>query len=77
MATAAQPAPDFRALFQTAIAWTANDDPEIPWTASLGGHALAVQLNDFPADNLSTLFVDDNPVGAFDDWPLNWQRHAR
>ena len=73
MATA-QPAPDFHSLLETPISWTATDDMDTPWNASVGGHSLAVQMNDFPDESLYTLIVDDDAVANFDDWPAAWNR---
>ncbi len=74
MATAAQPAPDFRSLIETPIAWTATEDLDVPWQAVLGGHTLTVRLNDFPDEALYSLLADGTVVAEFDDWPSAWTR---
>jgi hypothetical protein len=35
---------------------------------------LLVRVNDFPEEQLYTLFVNGNEVGNFDDWPEQWVR---
>lgn len=76
MVTAAQPAPDFRALLETPISWTESADPEIPWTATFGDLSLAIRLNDFPDEVMFTLLVNGKPLDDFDDWPPRWTRPA-
>ena len=74
MATAAQPAPDFRSLIDTPIAWTATEDVDVPWQAVLGAHALTVRLNSFPDEALYSLIANGHLVAEFDDWPTAWTR---
>ena len=73
MATAA-PAPDFRSLMETPVSWSATNDLDMPWRASVGEFSLAVRMNDFPDEPLYSLIVDDKVVAHFDDWPSVWTR---
>ncbi len=74
--TAAQSAPDFRALLEMPISWNASDDPDTPWHTLFGSHRLAVRMNDFPDEVLYTLLIDEKDVADFDDWPALWTRPA-
>lgn len=33
-----------------------------------------IRINDFPDEMLYTLFINDEPVLDFDDWPEYWDR---
>ena len=74
MAAAAQPSPDFRAIFDMAMPWSATEDPDTPWRSQLNGHNLAVRMNDFPEQPLYSLLVDGQVAADFDDWPSTWTR---
>lgn len=74
MATAAQPAPDFRSLLETPISWAATEELDTPWRSQSGRHSLTVRLNDFPDEALYSLLVDGTVVAHFDDWPALWTR---
>ena len=47
-------------------------DGEGPYRASAEGHELAVRVNDFPAEPLYSLFVDDEHAADLEDWPPVW-----
>ena len=49
-------------------------DPLVPLMARFGGDRLALRLNDFPAEDMWTLLVNDESVGNFNDWPPAWRR---
>ena len=74
MASAAQPAPDYRALLESSISWSATGDLDTPWRAVLSGQTLTVRMNDFPDEALYTLIVDGKAAHDFDDWPARWMR---
>ncbi len=58
------------------IAWTRSGDGEFPYLATHGGARLTIRVNDFPAEPLYTLLVDDRPALDLEDWPACWQRPA-
>jgi hypothetical protein len=33
-----------------------------------------VRVNDFPEEHLYTLYVNDEELGDFDEWPRQWAR---
>jgi hypothetical protein len=56
------------------VVWRKGPDTEHPYEAKEKGAYLLIRLNDFPAENLYTLLVDQREVANFDDWPPNWER---
>ena len=65
-----------RAVLRRKIQWSLTGEPTRPFEATFGGKRLVVQINDFPADHLYTLIVEEKPVLSFDDWPDLWLRPA-
>lgn len=63
-----------RDYFQQAIQWSENSDAEYPYWARVDQHHLNIRINDFPAETLYTLIVDNHPLCNFDDWPEIWLR---
>jgi len=60
--------------FKEEIIWEKNSDPEYPFVADFKGEKCVIRLNDFPAENLYTLIVDDKEIADFDDWPESWSQ---
>ncbi len=56
------------------VAWENGIGPEYPYVADFEGERWVIRLNNFPAENLYTLIVDDVEVAHFDDWPELWSR---
>ena len=56
------------------IIWKQGTDPEFPYEAESGSDRLLIRLNNFPEENLYTLFVNDGERFSFDDWPGQWRR---
>jgi len=56
------------------IRWTKTNDPTALWCARLGAETWTVRVNDFPEEHLYTLFVNDEELGSFDEWPRQWSR---
>ena len=54
------------------VRWRRTEDGEWPFYAEVDGHALRVRVNDFPAEPLYSLFVDDEHLEDLDDWPPVW-----
>ena len=54
------------------VRWVRTVDGEWPYWAESGRHVLRVRVNDFPAEPLYSLFVDDEPVEDLEDWPEVW-----
>jgi hypothetical protein len=44
------------------------------YVATYQGRQLKLRMNDFPDEQLFTLFVNGAPVTDFDDWPSRWLR---
>jgi len=58
----------------TPISWERTGDGEHPYVAQLHGRTFRVRVNDFPAEPLYTLLVEDEPIADLDDWPPTWTR---
>jgi hypothetical protein len=56
------------------IRWRSTGDGEWPYRATVGGHDLAVRVNDFPAEPMYTLFVGEVAITDLEDWPSVWTR---
>jgi hypothetical protein len=54
------------------VRWRRSEDGEWPFYAEVDGHALRVRVNDFPAEPLYSLFVDDEHIEDLEDWPTVW-----
>jgi hypothetical protein len=54
------------------ISWGRSADLDYPYEAEIDGEKLVIRLNDFPAERLYTLFVNDEEIASFDDWPKQW-----
>jgi hypothetical protein len=59
------------------IVWDFTEDPEKPYQANHDGKRLLIRLNDFPAEHLYTLFVDDQEIASFDDLAISWKYAAK
>jgi len=60
--------------FEEEIAWAKGSDPSYPFETEMDGARLLIRLNDFPEENLYSLFVNDLAAGDFDEWPARWTR---
>jgi hypothetical protein len=58
----------------TAIAWERSGDGEFPYRAVIDGSTLVIRVNDFPAEPLYTLLINDEEVEDLEDWPSAWVR---
>ena len=56
------------------VRWVETGNPQKPWRAAVGKASWEIQVNDFPAEPLYTVFIDGERVGDFDDWPSAWRR---
>ncbi|MEO6510802.1 MAG: hypothetical protein ABIO16_07420 [Nocardioides sp.] len=54
------------------VRWRRTEDGAWPFYAEVGGRVLRVRVNDFPAEPLYSLFVDDDLVEDLEDWPTVW-----
>ncbi len=52
----------------TPLSWARTGQGEFPYAA---GNWL-IRINDFPAEPMYTLLVDNREIGDFDDWPPCW-----
>ena len=63
-----------RRRHELAIEWRHTGDGEFPYRAEVDGHTLVIRVNDFPAEPLYTLLVDDQEAEDLEDWPAAWRR---
>ncbi len=56
------------------IAWEAGRDGEFPYQAVIEGRCWEIRVNDFPAEPLYTLMIDDREALKLEDWPTIWKR---
>ncbi len=56
------------------VTWLSVNDPEQPYQAVVSNVTWQIRLNDFPAQPLYTLLINNQPLGDLDDWPACWQR---
>ncbi|GAA0445626.1 hypothetical protein Acor_75840 [Acrocarpospora corrugata] len=63
-----------RDLSTVAIVWSHTGDGELPYRASVGGDALTIRVNDFPAEPLYTLIVNGHEYLDLEEWPSAWVR---
>jgi hypothetical protein len=59
------------------IVWSHTaDDALIHWRSNIDRDTWTVRVNDFPDEHLYTLFVNEEEVGSFDQWPRDWIRSS-
>ncbi len=51
------------------IEWTYTGNASQPFQATAGGKRLQLRLNDFPAEEMFTLFVEGIELESFSEWP--------
>ncbi len=56
------------------IQWIATGDEIAPYRAFVNGEKWVIRINDFPAEHLYSLIVDEREMEHFDDWPSSWLR---
>ena len=71
---AVQPAKQIDAATRRKIQWMLTGNPQAPYTAPVDGTEWRIQVNDFPAEALYTLLIDNQPIGDLEEWPAAWQR---
>jgi hypothetical protein len=76
VAPAGPPRPSLAALTSRPAAFAHTGDAERPFTAAVAGVTVLVQVNDFPAEPLYSVFADGVHLGDLDDWPPAWVRPA-
>ncbi len=59
---------------QKQVTWKSTGQAEFPYAARVEGARWKIRLNDYPAEIMYSLLVDDNVVAEFDDWPSRWKR---
>ena len=58
------------------IGWRSTGNAIRPYQATIDGARWTIQVNDFPAEPLYTLFIDDEEQESFNEWPQVWLRPA-
>ncbi len=61
-------------VFTQALPWQRSRDAEFPFELHTQGQHWQIRLNDFPAEAMYTLIIDQQPIVDFDDWPRAWSR---
>lgn len=56
------------------LRWKRSGDAEYPYAIDSDITRLQLRVNDFPVEQMYTLFVNGREVGSFDDWPESWNR---
>ena len=74
MKPAVQPTKQLDAATIRPMRWTLTTDALIPYEATVGPANWQLQVNDFPAEPLYTLLINNQPSGDLDDWPTAWHR---
>ena len=59
-------------LLNTKMHWFKYHDPEYPYKCYHGGNILKLRLNDFPAEPLYSLFVNDKFITDLESLPDCW-----
>ena len=59
------------------LCWRRTSDPLYPYDAEFDGKRCVLRVNDFPEEDLYTLFVDHIEVESFNEWPEQWTRFNR
>jgi hypothetical protein len=62
---------------QYTVQWIRTGDAFFPWQAKVDHQDWVLRINEFPEEPLYTLFIDDEEIGDFDDWPRNWSKEPR
>ena len=63
--------------FETPVEFGVGPDAEFPYAATVAGARWVLRVNDFPAEPMWTLLVDDVEIVTFDNdqWPAAWKRY--
>ena len=74
MNQAVQPAKQLDAAMKRPVHWALTTNALRPYQASVDQAHWQLQVNDFPAEPLYTLLINNQPIGHLDDWPAAWER---
>ena len=66
--------PSIEDLIVTPITFTHTGDGERPYTATVHGVTVLIEVNDFPAEPLYSVLVGGQPLAHLEDWPPAWNR---
>lgn len=59
--------------FSHEVEWHETTDAYFPYESIVNGKLWRLRLNDFPDEQLFTLFINDKKKFDFDDHPVNWK----
>lgn len=65
--------PAIARLLTRQLSWEQTEDGEFPYRTNIGGQELRIRVNDFPAEPLYSLLIDNDVVEDLDDWPPAWK----
>ena len=67
---------DGASYFAQNILWHKTTDTEFPYVAAGKHGEMKIRLNDFPAEPLYSLVINDVVLCDFEQWPPRWQRES-
>ena len=65
---------ELRDCLKQNIQWVSSDEKGFPFLAMVGNREWKLRLNDFPDEQLYTLFIGGKEIGNLDDFPPAWTR---
>ncbi len=65
------------ALQERQLVFEYFEDVDYPMICQLEDQEVRMRLNDFPAEPMWTVFVNDERIGDIDNWPPLWARPSR
>ena len=67
---------DIFKYFNKKILWQKTDDVEFPYVSIEENEDMKIRLNDFPEEAMYSLFINNDFICDFDDFPINWDKEA-
>ena len=64
---------DLNSAMNTKVSWN-ESAPPYAYEATVDGQQWRLRLNDFPEEQLYTLFVGKSEIGELDDFPPAWSK---
>ena len=64
----------FQHVLNRPLVWQRTEDPIDRYKTLVDGQHWLVRINDFPEEPMYTLFICEEEIVSFDDWPNEWIR---